>query len=126
MQVREHELDEEKAEADANNSNALTGELAERKRVLEQWSVAAYGEVLTPPKPPCCALQPHLHYLGTEGWLWSDATSGENHPSSVYAGGCSRTAPRTLAKSALGSVVRSIAHRVCCNVKKLACNTSQL
>lgn len=45
-QVREHELDEEKAEADANNSNALSGELAERKRALEQWSVAAYGEVL--------------------------------------------------------------------------------
>ena len=44
-QVREHELDEEKAEADVNNSNALAGELAERKRTLEQWSVAAYGEV---------------------------------------------------------------------------------
>ena len=45
LQVREHELDEEKAEADVNNSNALAGELAERKRTLEQWSVAAYGEV---------------------------------------------------------------------------------
>ena len=44
-QVREHELDEEKAEADVNNSNALAGELGERKRALEQWSVAAYGEV---------------------------------------------------------------------------------
>ena len=44
-QVREHELDEEKAEADANNSNALADELAERKKTLEQWSVAAYGEV---------------------------------------------------------------------------------
>ena len=43
--MREHELDEEKAEADANNSNALADELAERRRTLEQWSVAAYGEV---------------------------------------------------------------------------------
>jgi len=46
-QVREHELDEEKAEADANNSNALADELSERRRTLEQWSVAAYGEVRT-------------------------------------------------------------------------------
>ncbi len=51
IQVREHELDEEKAEADANNSNALADELAERRRTLEQWSVAAYGEVQLPTLP---------------------------------------------------------------------------
>ena len=59
-QVREHELDEEKAEADANNSNALAGELVERKRTLEQWSVAAYGEVPFP-RHACKAMIPDIN-----------------------------------------------------------------
>jgi hypothetical protein len=45
-----------------NNSNALSGELAERKRTLEQWSVAAYGEVCANAIPaPSTAAVGHHH-----------------------------------------------------------------